>query len=130
MDVLLPFALILVAFFFLILRPQRSRARAAEQLQSRLAPGVEIMTTSGVFGTVKALRDDRVELEIAPGVTITIIKAAVGRVVTEDGAAEPAEEDEGATGTHGTDTTTGNDTTGNGNGTDGSDAGRRDTPGG
>lgn len=85
MDVLLPFALILVAFYFLILRPQRSRARQAEQLQSRLAPGVEVMTTSGLFGTVRSIEDDTVRLEVSPGVTIKIVKAAVGRVVTEDG---------------------------------------------
>lgn len=85
MDVLLPFALILVAFYFLILRPQRTRARQAEQLQSRLAPGVEVMTTSGLLGTVTTIEDDTVHLEVAPGVTIRVVKAAVGRVVSEDG---------------------------------------------
>jgi preprotein translocase subunit YajC len=84
-DVLLPFALILVAFYFLILRPQRARARQAEQLQSRLAPGVEVMTTSGLFGTVNEIRDDSVVLQLSPGATVRVAKAAVGRIVTEDG---------------------------------------------
>ena len=52
MEALLAFALILVAFYFLILRPQRARAKQAEQLQAKLAPGAEIMTTSGIFATV------------------------------------------------------------------------------
>lgn len=121
MDVLLPFAVILVAFYFLILRPQRSRARAAEQLQSRLVPGAEIMTTSGLFGTVSGFEDDKVLLEISPGVTIKIVKAAVGRIVSEDGAAatsadEVKEPDSTADTDHLDDS-------------DNPDAGRRDTPG-
>ena len=95
MDVLLPFALILVAFYFLIIRPQRTRARQAEQMQARLAPGVEIMTTSGIYGTVTEIRDDSVVLETSPGATLRVAKGAVGRVVSEDGTpaddTEPAE---------------------------------------
>lgn len=96
MDVLLPFALILVAFYFLILRPQRTRARQAEQLQSRLAPGVEVMTTSGLFGTVNEIRDDSVVLQLSPGATVRVAKAAVGRIVTEDGTPEESDSSDGA----------------------------------
>lgn len=102
MDVLLPFALILVAFYFLILRPQRARARQAGHLQARLAPGVEIMTTAGIFATVMEIQDDVLTLEISPGATMRVTKAAVGRILTEDGApethepAEPAEPTEPA----------------------------------
>lgn len=121
MDVLLPFAVILVAFYFLILRPQRSRARAAEQLQSRLVPGAEIMTTSGLFGTVSGFEDDKVLLEISPGVTIKIVKAAVGRIVSEDGAvATSADEVKEPDSTADTDHL---------DDSDNPDAGRRDTPG-
>jgi preprotein translocase subunit YajC len=86
-ETLLPFALILVAFYFLILRPQRARARQAEQLQARLAPGVEIMTTSGIYGTVLEIREDSVVLEVSPGATLRITKGAVGRVLADDAAA-------------------------------------------
>ena len=84
MEALLPFALILVAFYFLILRPQRARAKQAEQLQARLAPGAEIMTTSGIFATVLEIRDDSIVVEVSPGSTLRITKAAVGRVVPTD----------------------------------------------
>jgi preprotein translocase subunit YajC len=90
-ETLLPFALILVAFYFLILRPQRSRARQAQQLQARLAPGADIMTTSGIYGTVTEVRDDSVMLEVSPGTTLRITKGAVGRVLAED--AEQTDED-------------------------------------
>jgi preprotein translocase subunit YajC len=80
-ESLLFFAVILVAFYFLIIRPQRNRARQAAQLQARLVPGVEIMTTAGMFGRVTEVLDDGVVLEISPGVLVRFAKAAVGRIV-------------------------------------------------
>ena len=81
---LLPFVLILVAFYFLIVRPARNRQRAALELQERLAPGVEVMTTSGIFGTVVGVDDTSVQLEVAPGTTLRGAKPAVGQVLTSD----------------------------------------------
>ena len=81
MESLLFFAVILVAFYFLIIRPQRNRARQAAQLQARLVPGVEIMTTAGMFGRVTEVLDDGVVLEISPGVLVRFAKAAVGRIL-------------------------------------------------
>jgi preprotein translocase subunit YajC len=84
---LLPFVLILVAFYFLIVRPARTRQRAAVELQERLAPGVEVMTTSGIYGTVVAVDDTTIQLEVAPGPTVRVAKPAVGQVLTGDDAA-------------------------------------------
>jgi preprotein translocase subunit YajC len=83
-SVLLPFALILVAFYLLILRPQRARAKMAQQLKARLAPGVNVLTTSGIHATVSAVEDDVVVLEIAPGVDVRFASAAIGRVLADD----------------------------------------------
>ena len=92
MEALLPFALILVAFYFLILRPQRARAKQAEQLQAKLAPGAEIMTTSGIFATVIEIRDESIVVEVSPGSTLRITKAAVGRVLADDAATDHADD--------------------------------------
>jgi preprotein translocase subunit YajC len=73
--------LILVAFYFLIIRPARTRQRAALQLQERLAPGVDVLTTSGLYATVTAVEDSAVLLEVAPGVTMRFAKAAVGQII-------------------------------------------------
>jgi preprotein translocase subunit YajC len=83
-SVLLPFALILVAFYLLILRPQRARARMAQQMRARLAPGVDVLTTSGIHATVSSVEDDIVVLEVAPGVNVRFASAAIGRVLTDD----------------------------------------------
>jgi preprotein translocase subunit YajC len=87
-ESLLFFALILVAFYFLIIRPQRTRARQAAQLQARLVPGVEIMTTAGLFGRVAEVHDDALVLEVSPGVLVRFAKAAVGRIVDAEDTSE------------------------------------------
>lgn len=78
----LPLLLIGVAFWFLILRPQRARARNVARVQAELAPGAEVVTTAGLYARVDRVEDDSVLLEIAPGVTSRYARAAVARVVS------------------------------------------------
>jgi preprotein translocase subunit YajC len=80
---LLPFVLILGAFYLLILRPARARQRQQLQLQTQVEPGVTVMTTSGIFGVVDAIEDDAIMLEIAPDTIVRVARAAIGRVVPE-----------------------------------------------
>jgi preprotein translocase subunit YajC len=83
---LLPFILLGVVFYLLILRPQRVRQRQLAQTQSALAPGVRVMTTGGLYATVSAVETDAVLLEIAPGVVCRYVKPAVARVLEQPAA--------------------------------------------
>ena len=76
----LPLLLIVVAFWFLILRPARKRQAEQQAVVSALAPGARVMTTAGLFGTVVAVEGTEVELEIAPGVVVRYVTAAVAKV--------------------------------------------------
>jgi preprotein translocase subunit YajC len=78
---LLPILLLVAAFWLLILRPARARQNAANAVMRHLGVGARIMTTAGLFGTITALDDDEVELEIAPGVRVRYVKAAIAKVV-------------------------------------------------
>lgn len=69
------------AFYFLIIRPGKQRQRAQRELITALTPGAEVMTTAGVFGTVVTVTDEEVGVEIAPGVVMRVLPAAVARVV-------------------------------------------------
>ena len=80
LSLLLPLLLI-VAFFLLVIRPQRRRQRAIAQTQASLAPGQQVMTTAGLFGTVSDLGPDFVLLEVAPGVRVKVARAAIAQVV-------------------------------------------------
>lgn len=80
---LLPFVLILLAFYLLIIRPARKRTSSAARLQDSLAVGQRVMTTSGMYAEVAAVDDVAVVLESSPGVTARWSKAAVARILDE-----------------------------------------------
>lgn len=73
--------LVLLALFAFTLTQNKKRQRNAAALAAALAPGVTVMTASGIYGTVRSIDNDVAILEISPGVTIRIAKAAIGRVV-------------------------------------------------
>ncbi|MDA0567322.1 preprotein translocase subunit YajC [Streptomonospora sp. S1-112] len=78
---LLPFVLIALVFWLLILRPQQKRRQQETKMQSDLQPGVEVLTKAGFFATVVEVRDTEVELEVSPGTRIRMLKAGVGDIV-------------------------------------------------
>jgi preprotein translocase subunit YajC len=85
-----PFSLLLIVaagagFYFLIIRPGQQRQKKQQQLISALGPGAEVMTTAGIFGTIAVVTDDEISLEIAPGVFMRILPAAIARVVETPG---------------------------------------------
>jgi preprotein translocase subunit YajC len=71
--------LIIAAFYLLVVRPQRSRARRTAAMQSRLAPGDEVMLTSGIFGTIAEVDDQVALITVADGIDIKVDRRAVGR---------------------------------------------------
>ncbi|MGQ0631752.1 MAG: preprotein translocase subunit YajC [Sporichthyaceae bacterium] len=84
MEAILPITLLLLAFYLLVLRPTQARNRRAADLRDHLTPGVQIITTAGVFGRVESVSEDEVALEIAPGVVVKLLKGAVGRIIPAD----------------------------------------------
>jgi preprotein translocase subunit YajC len=76
--------LIPVAMYFLLIRPQRRRMREQQALQSALAVGDEIVTTSGIYGTITGEYDDATFwVEIDDDVQIRVARAAVQNRVNE-----------------------------------------------
>lgn len=71
-----------VLLLYMITSQNRRRKREAAGVQSALAPGVRVITTSGMYATVTAIEGDEVTLETAPGVTSQWSKQAVGRVIS------------------------------------------------
>ncbi len=119
-----PFTLIIILllivgiFYFLMIRPQRNRQRQAMQTQSGVVPGQRVRTTAGLYGTVTAVDDGDVVIEVAPGVEVRFLKRAIMDVLS-DAPADGADGAYDADGTAGTDGLTGKDSTidGTGNGT-------------
>lgn len=77
-------AVLFGVFYMLIIRPQRNKQRRAQQMQGGVEVGKRVRTTAGIYGTVTAIDDGDVELEIAPGVEIRIMRRAIMDILPED----------------------------------------------
>jgi preprotein translocase subunit YajC len=69
------------AMMYFGMRKQKRQVAATQRMQEQLVPGTRVMTTSGLHGEVTAVADDTIELEVAPGVRTTWVRAAVREVV-------------------------------------------------
>jgi preprotein translocase subunit YajC len=101
----LPFVLIALVFWFLIVRPQRRRQQALVSTQSSLGVGTEVMLGSGIYGTVASLDEETIQLQLAPGTVVKVARQAVVKVLdthehdeiqhdteTDPGPADPADD--------------------------------------
>ena len=82
---LLPFILIPVVFYFLLMRPNQKKQQVWQTMLSNLKPGDRVTTTGGIRGTIIALRDDALHLRVQPdGVKLEVVKSAIASVTTEE----------------------------------------------
>ena len=89
MVIFVYFAVIALAFFLLIVLPQRRRSTAHRALLAGLEVGDEVITIGGILGTIRELDDEKVRLEIADGVVITVARNAIAQTVVDDVPAPP-----------------------------------------
>lgn len=88
---LLPFALIFVIMYFLILKPQQKKLKDHQELVKNIRRGDTIVTNGGLVGKVtKVVDDEQVEIEISDGVRIRQMRQMVAGVRTKG---EPAKDD-------------------------------------
>lgn len=82
------FLIVIVVLFgllyFVMIRPQRNKQRAAQQMQNQVQPGQRVRTTAGMYATVVEADADDVLLEVAPGVQIRFLRRAVLDVLPDD----------------------------------------------
>ena len=81
-SMLLIMGALFVGVYFLMIRPQQKRRREVESMQRGMGAGDEVITVGGLYGTVQAIEDDTVLLEVAPGVITRYARAAISKVVT------------------------------------------------
>src|SRR5574341_1479830 len=86
MPVALIYLVVLVlAFFLLVVQPQRRQMARHRALVASLKVGDEIITTGGVYGTIRQIDHTVIDLEIANGVVIRLARGAVGSRATPPG---------------------------------------------
>ncbi|HEY3673142.1 MAG TPA: preprotein translocase subunit YajC [Acidimicrobiia bacterium] len=80
MVIFVYFAVIALAFFLLIVLPQRRRTTAHRLLLASLHVGDEVITIGGILGTIRELTDEKIELEVAQDVVITVARNAIAQM--------------------------------------------------
>lgn len=83
LEQLLPFVLIFLAFWLLLIRPQRRRQQELARTQGAVQIGDEVLLSAGIAGRVAGSDDEFLQLEISPGVHMKVARQAVVRVLTE-----------------------------------------------
>jgi preprotein translocase subunit YajC len=93
MGMLLPLAVFVVIFYFLIIRPQKKRQRKHEEMLASIRPGDQVVTAGGFFGVVKAVKEDSYILEIADGTRARVLKSSIQMKRTSGESGSPEETD-------------------------------------
>jgi preprotein translocase subunit YajC len=88
--------LLIVVFYFLLIRPQGQRRRAQTQMQAELEVGDDVVTTAGIYGKVIEIDDDYgiVTVEVAPDTEVRFARAAIAQRLVDDEELDDVEEAE------------------------------------
>jgi preprotein translocase subunit YajC len=80
---LLIFPLMIAAFYFLLIRPNQTKQKKWSELLNQLKMGDRVTTTGGIRGTIINLKDDTIQLRIAPdNLKLEFVKSAIASVTT------------------------------------------------
>jgi preprotein translocase subunit YajC len=91
---LLPFALIFVIMYFLILRPQQKKAKQHQEMVKNMRRGDSVVTSGGLMGKItKVVDENEIEVEVADGVRIRQIRGMIAEVRAKG---EPVKDEAGA----------------------------------
>ncbi|QSO46237.1 preprotein translocase subunit YajC [Alicyclobacillus mengziensis] len=93
MGNILLIVIVLAVFYALMILPQRRQAKQRTAMMNQLSPGARVVTTSGIYGDVVEITDDRIYVNIAPDVEVELDPRAILRVV-EPASTVPSEPEE------------------------------------
>lgn len=86
----IPLILIFVIMYFLMIRPQQQQRKAHEAMITALRRGDQVITSGGFIGKITKVKDDEeVEVELADGVRVRVVRSTIAKVVNKT---EPAED--------------------------------------
>ena len=71
------FVIIILIMYFMLIRPQRKRQKELDNFRNGLQPGQDVITSGGIYGKVKSVDGQIINIEVAHGVVIRVDKAAV-----------------------------------------------------
>jgi len=79
----MPLVLMVVIFYFLLIRPQLKQKKKQEALVNSLKTGDQVLTTSGIYGTITNVKDQRIVVRIADNVKVEMSRSSVSNVLNQ-----------------------------------------------
>ena len=83
LSMVLPLVLMFVVFYFFLIRPQKKKDKKVKDMLAALKPGDRICTIGGIYGTIKSIKDDTIELSVGREDTKMIVARWAIRNVEE-----------------------------------------------
>jgi len=86
-----PMLLIIMVFYFIMIRPQQKKMKEHQALLESLKRGDRILTSGGLFGEVHAIKGNNVEITVANGVRVTYLKSSIASIIKPEAVNDKAE---------------------------------------
>ncbi len=90
LGLLLPFAVLIVIFYFLLIRPQSRQRKKTQEMLANLKTGDRVVTNGGLLGTVVGFGNRTVQLQVTPQVKLEVLRTAIGGLQREEVAEQEA----------------------------------------
>lgn len=92
LGMLIPFALILVVMYFIMIRPQRKQQKQRQNMLAQMEKNARVVTIGGIYGVVYSIKENEVVLKVDErnDVRITVLKSAIARVIGDEEASADA----------------------------------------
>jgi preprotein translocase subunit YajC len=71
----------ILIFYFLLIRPQQKQLKERQKMLDGLKVGDKILTVGGIIGTISSINDDKIEVEIAKNIKVTMLRSSVTSVL-------------------------------------------------
>lgn len=81
---LVPFILVFVIFYLLIIMPSRRKQKKHQEMVEQLKPGDKIVTSGGIHGTIMGVQQDKIEVKIAANTKIDVTKSAIAVIMGKE----------------------------------------------
>ena len=88
LGMFLPLVLIIVVFYFFMIRPQMKRQKELQKFRDALQKGDKVVTTGGIYGKIDEIKDNYIFLEVAPNVKLRVDKSVVLKDITDAAVAQ------------------------------------------
>jgi preprotein translocase subunit YajC len=83
----LPFVAIIAVFYLLLIRPNQNKQKQWQQMLNDLKPGDKVTTSGGIRGIVLSIKEDAIQLRVAPdNIKLEVVKSAIASVTTDEAA--------------------------------------------